>query len=292
MQIDILTQLNDFNSQRNQQTGEYILTVPVLELEGEYIINSKKNITITSKFQTILKCQKLIITTDKSVNINNISFEAKILVYNSSNVIFSNCSISNKSGNSNGALIFYNTQSASLSHITVTNTANIPTVYIYNSNVSASNLTISKGNESLFVCKNNSTVYLKDSTLNDTHANAKYCKESHLKIENCSIYNKEFPAIFFENSAAEILNNVIQNDSQNGISLTRIYAYTHSNGNDSFPSNISFLIISINDSLISSSKSIFSKILIKLFNTLSSFSPFHGFILTRFFGFLIAESAE
>lgn len=220
MQIDILTQLNDFNSQRNQQTGEYILTVPVLELEGEYIINSKKNITITSKFQTILKCQKLIITTDKSVNINNISFEAKILVYNSSNVIFSNCSISNKSDNSNGALIFYNTQSASLSHVTVTNTANIPSVYIYNSKISASNLTISKGNESLFVCKNNSMVYLKDSTLNDTHANAIYCKESHLKIENCSIYNTEYPAIFSENSVAEISNNVIQNVSQNGISLT------------------------------------------------------------------------
>lgn len=69
-------------------------------------------------------------------------------------------------------------------------------------------------------------VYLKDSTLNDTHSNAIYSKESHLKIENCSIFNTEFPAIFFENSAAKILNNVIQNVSQNGISLTRIYAYS------------------------------------------------------------------
>ena len=44
-------------------------------------------------------------------------------------LFFSNCSISNKIDNRKGALFFNNTQSSSLSHVTVINTANIPSEF-------------------------------------------------------------------------------------------------------------------------------------------------------------------
>ena len=218
--MDFLSQINITNSRRNEQTGEYILTVPIIELKDEYFLNSTENISITSNCNTIIKCLKITITTIKRLHISNINFESQITIRNSSEVTFSKCTITNINYDK-AAFLITNTQSASLSNVKIINKNRIPSIMIDNhSKVTASELFVSDSIESLIVCNSESTFYIKDSTIANTKANGIYasggCK---LKIENCHISSTDYPAIFIRNSTAKILNNSIQNVKQNGISF-------------------------------------------------------------------------
>lgn len=218
--MNFLEQLNTTNSQQNQQTYGYVLTVPILELEGEYTLIPDKDLTITSNCKTIIKCHKITIIANNTLCFTNINFEAQISICNSSNVRFSDCSIVNTKIEKE-SLSISNVQSISLSNVVITNTKKHHIIMItLNSNVTADNLNLNDSKESIISCKNESTLYIKNSILSNAKGNAIYISNnSKLKIKNCNILNTDYPAIYIDNSIAEIENNIIQNSKQNGISI-------------------------------------------------------------------------
>lgn len=217
MPVDFLSLLDETNSIKNEETGEIILISEKFQTEGDFEL--KTPCKISSKCNTVIISDHFEIASH-SVSIDNIAFETSIHVVDSDNFQITNCTCK-KGKLLDGALYFYNCKSVYISHVTITETDNIPGIYITsNCTVSADNLNIYGLSETLLVCNTCSNLYIKDSVLHHTKANAIYISgKSYIEIRNCSLYDTEYPAIFISQSTCRIEDNDIKNVQQNGISL-------------------------------------------------------------------------
>lgn len=222
MSIDFLSLLNDSNSIINKETGEITLTSKEFSTEGDYSIKSPCK--ITSNCGTIIKSQHLEIESNL-VSFNNINFYTSVHVVNSDNFQITNCTSKNAEL-LDGAIYFYNCKNVYISNVTITDTKHSGIYIAQECTVTADNLTIYGLPETLLVCNMMSCLYLRDSNLHHTKANAIYISGgSYIEIRNCSLWETEYPAIFVIQSKCRIEDNDIKNVQQNGISLNTVKSF-------------------------------------------------------------------
>lgn len=217
MVIDFLSVLNESNSIKNESTGEITIKSPVLQINDKYQINS--SCKITSNCDTVIKSDFFEITAS-SVSFSNIAFQTSLLIQDSNNITLTNCSIKNAK-QSYGAITIFNSKDVLLNHVTVTDTIDIPGMFIYkNSSVAADHLLIHNITKSFIAINSGSFISIKDSTFHHTKRNAIYMADhSSIEIFNSSFYDIAYPGFFFENSQCVIKNNTFQNISENAIIL-------------------------------------------------------------------------
>ncbi|OHT12192.1 hypothetical protein TRFO_18090 [Tritrichomonas foetus] len=219
MPVDFLSILNDENS-RTSATGEIELIFPEYSIDDDFEI--KVPCKIFSKCQSLIKCAHFSITSPE-VSIDGLKFITSVMINNSDNFQLLNSKIKHAKL-SDGGLYIANSHSVYLSHVTISKTENIPGLYItQNCTISADNLLIHHLVETLLVCNTHSILYVKDSNLHHTSANAVYVSAgSHIEIYKCKLWETEYPAIFIQQSTCRIENNEIRSVKQNGVSLNTV----------------------------------------------------------------------
>ena len=224
-EISFLSLLDDTNSIKNEETGEITITIPKLETDGEYHISS--SCKITSNNNTII-ISKLFKITSPKVSISNINFECAVQVDQVESVSLSNCTVKKPLQEYHGALTISDSGDVTLSHITITESDEIPGLYITrNSFVNCNNLTIHDFKATLALCNLGSYLTITDSNLHHTPFNGFHISgQSYIEIRNCQISDTGYPAIIANNSQCVIVDNEISNVIQTGIALNSSQDFT------------------------------------------------------------------
>lgn len=229
MPVDFLSILDETNSTKDDKTGEIILTAPTFSTTEDYEIT--KPCRITSNCGTIIKSQHFEIKSN-SVSFTNINFRTSVHVVNSDNFQIMSCT-SKEAKLLDGAFCFFNCKNVYLNDVTITETNNITGIYItQDCTVTAENLNIYGLSETLLVCNTLSCLYLKNSQLHHTKANAIFISGgSYIEIRKCSLFDTVYPAIYVSQSKCRIEDNEIKTVSQNGISLNTVKSFIVSRNN-------------------------------------------------------------
>lgn len=217
MLVDFLSVLNSSNSTKNDMTGEITITTPLIQSYGKYTISSPCK--ITSNCNTIIQSEVFEVSAS-SVSFSNITFHSAIVIHDTDNVSITNCTVKN-SKSADGAIEVTNSKDIKLSHITITNTVDLPGLYVYkNSVIAADNLLMHDLSKSFIAVNNGSKVIITDSTLHHTKGNAFYvADQSYIEIYNSSISYASYPALFIRDSECIAKSNTFQNIEENAISI-------------------------------------------------------------------------
>lgn len=217
MSTDFLSLLNETNSIKNDLTGEIIITVPIIEAEEKLSINI--SCIITSNCNTVIKSDGFEILSS-SVSLSNFSFQSKVAIQDSSNVSIFNSKIK-YSKLSYGAVTVFNSKDVSLSHIEITETVDIPGIFICkNCEVNCDNLLIHNLTKSFIAVNSGSMITIKDSTFHHTKGNAIYLAgQSYIEIINSVFSFTFYPSLFVKDSKFVIKNSAFQNSPTNAISI-------------------------------------------------------------------------
>ncbi|KAK8838573.1 hypothetical protein M9Y10_033205 [Tritrichomonas musculus] len=217
MSLKLLEYLDESNSIKDEFNQTITITSPVLNIEGNVIINDP-SYKITSNCDTIIKCENFEVETSY-ISISNINFEGSVLIKNSDNISIKNSYIK-KSKGPDGCLFVYGSKNVTLSHLTITESSYTGLCLRYNSKVQADNLEIYGIAETLLVCNSGSTITVTDSKFYNGKANGCFSTSySPIEIINCTFSGIDYPAIYIENSPCTIKNCSIKNIDQDGIAI-------------------------------------------------------------------------
>ena len=223
MDVVFLSKLDKTNSIQKSE-NEYILTLPEYDFsEVSFLITKPVKLLSTNK--STIKSTHFSIKSH-GVFLTGITFETSIIVSNSDNFKITNCEIK-KSKLSDGSLYFYSSKCALVENVSIHDSEKIPGIYLtQKSSAWVKNVEVHSLEETLVVCNSESKLYMHDSKLYKTKANAVYVSsDSHIEIENCKLWDSDYPAIFISHSTCRIENNEIKDVKQNGISINTVKTF-------------------------------------------------------------------
>lgn len=218
MSTDFLSILDDTNSIKNETTGEIIITVPSIQSDNYFEVLSP--CIISSNCNTVITCKYFEISA-QSVSISNINFETTVLAQCTEKLSVSNCEFKNaKSGL--GVFTISFCADVTISHIAITNTAQIPGLYIcQNSTVVADHINIHDIPYTLLACDGCSTLKITESNFTKAEKNGIHVSDqSSIEISNSLISDTGYPGIIVNDSQCTIRDNELRNIAQNSISLS------------------------------------------------------------------------
>lgn len=213
MSTDFLSLLNESNSIRNDETGEIILTTPKLETDKNFIINSECK--IISNCNTVISSPNFNVKS-KSIYFKNISFETSLTIKNCSNFTMTDCNIKNIKYAY--CLSFEKCESIELTKINITDSDALILIYFIQSKAKLKQIFANNNSTNAIIALiKDSTLQLSDSNLNNSQMKGINILNSSFEIENCTISNTVYPAIYAWDSKGKIINNQIKNTKMNGI---------------------------------------------------------------------------
>ncbi|KAK8872240.1 hypothetical protein M9Y10_008006 [Tritrichomonas musculus] len=187
--------------------GEIIITIPVIEIEGEFQIDLP--IKISSNCNTVIKCG-LFRVSSEVLSFSSISFETTLLVAKCSHLSISNCTIKQAKMH-NSALILSECENVSLSHITISDCKQNG-ILITNSIVSADNLVVSNFDSSFILCQSGSYVTISDSQFHHSGKDGiKASDQTYIEIKNCTFSDIETCGIISDGSNTSVKSCNFQN---------------------------------------------------------------------------------
>ncbi|KAK8839491.1 hypothetical protein M9Y10_031847 [Tritrichomonas musculus] len=221
---DFLSILDASNSITDSSTGEITITVPNLQVTGDFIIN--ETCKITSKCNTVIECEVFKISSE-FVSLSNINFESTVRACDSNNFSIKNCSIK-KSQKLEGSLIITNCSNVTISYVTITESNKHSGIYLnQGSIVEADNLYLHDLDENLICCHSGTVFTLKSSKLERSQSHGIFVTgNSTIDIQECYFEDTFFPAINVSDSNCHIKDNIFKLMAQNVIVVNNSAEFT------------------------------------------------------------------
>ncbi|KAK8848326.1 hypothetical protein M9Y10_019389 [Tritrichomonas musculus] len=219
MGIDFVTILNESNSDINKETGEILITSPIIESNEILII--KTPCKIYSNCNTHIKCKHLIVESS-GVFLENIFFETTLEFVFSDDLQISNCNLEKEQTDKDGAILIKKSKNVQINNLIISKVQNASGIFITEkSSVIADNISIEVTDSSLIKCNEESSLKITNSKFDHSNCNGIFAENSTIEVEKCSFTNMIFPAICAHNCNCSIKNNEIRNIEENGITIVK-----------------------------------------------------------------------
>ena len=222
MFCDFLTFLDDSNSKIDENTGEIIITVPVIQIEEKLTLNIPCK--ISSNCQTVIKCPLFYISTE-FIYLTSLTFETTVMFENLLNISISNCTFLNSKVHfpnyDKYALSFSCCKHVVINNIQFINLINKIGIFNVNSNVIIENLLANNCESTNIVACSLGWLTIRNSQFNHLKSTAIFSNiNSNVDISNCTFSEiNDFIPIFIDSSKFVVKKCKFQNSSS-GIHLS------------------------------------------------------------------------
>lgn len=216
-EVDLFSILNESDYICDENTGEFIITVP--KVQSESLITVGIPCKISSNCQTIIKSKAFKVTSD-ILHLKSLNFEASVIVTNTQDFSISNCTIR---GDDRivASLIISECETSTINNVTITDSTDMQGLYIINSIVNADKLSIHNLTGSLIKIEKESFLTLTNSNLHHSENYAiSAIDHSSIEISNCHFSDTINSLIYSENSYLSIKNSFFSYSSSDGIFIT------------------------------------------------------------------------
>lgn len=201
----------DESSYFMDETGEIIITTPIIQYNGNFQIDIP--IRISSNCNTVIKCNKIQVSSE-FISLSSISFETSLNVEETKEFSITNCTIKNAK-----TYIISSCEKVTISNLTITGGYETA-LTIQNSIVNADNLSFCNVKSSMMICNLESVVFLKNCNFTKSEAGSLYVfSQTNVEIENCTFSDAGTNFIYLTNSQISIKNCTFQNASKSAIVL-------------------------------------------------------------------------
>lgn len=204
----------DDSSYFMDETGEIILTAPIIQFNGKFEIDIPMR--ISSNCNTVIKCNHFQVLSD-IISFSSIVFETSLTVEKANQFTITNCTIKNTKEEK--AFTISNCNDVSISNVTITECSDTG-LTILNSIVKADNLSFYNINNEMIFCNLKSIVNLTNCNFRQSKRGCIYVfGQTSIEIENCTFSEAGFDFIYLNSSQIKVKNCTFQNNIRGGITL-------------------------------------------------------------------------